>query len=589
MPDAYLSDPDYSTPLRNSRSGDERLDSDSAEAFAAVQALLIGEERGALDALRDRIDRIEQSGEDPDLRREQVASVLADALKQASLKDGEKIGEVLGPSIGDGIRHQLKNERPAMVAALVPMVGTLVAGAVAEAMDKLSNGINSRMDRLFSFDGLKLATRAKLGGGSLHDALVADLRRAAVERLYLFNRTTNRLAFTWPDRNEGAVLSGSTADEILQGVLGLSGEILVPGDHALRSIVIGDRHLVLRAGVTHTVVIEVSGALTDTRRAMLGEACFEVLDFVSNLTDDLEGAEIDDEVMEPFAARIIRDAEGESRAEPKPSRFNPALCLGVLLGSALIAFIGWRLYDGWRIENRAASVEAHLEESVSSGSLMLSVMPDRGEGTISVLGVAFAKADRIALKARAIELAAPYALDFRFIAADPNATEASLEVVWTRMDDLLQATTQTEDALSAIDRKAGDAAQAMTILRDPARILGDWVDTNAIFFSTGSEYVAPADADAALDALAGHLAMAPARPLRIVGYADITGPHETNMRTATARAQAVATALQSRGIPAERLIVLGRAGPETIISSLNGPGSPNRRVQFELGFPAEIR
>ena len=589
MHDAARSESIESAPLRNSRVGEERLDSENAQAFAAVQALLIGDERGELAALRNRIDRIERSDADTDLRREQVAAVLADALKQANLKDGDKIGEVLGPSIGEGIRHQLKNERPAMVAALVPMVGTLVAGAVAEAMDKLSNGINHRMDRLFSLDGLKLATRAKLGGGSLHDALVADMRRAAVERLFLFNRITNRLDFTWPDREEGLALSDRTADEILHGVLGLSGDILVPGDHALRSVVIGDRHLVLRAGVTHTVVIEVSGALTDTRRATLGEACFEMLDFVSNLTDDIEGAEIDEEVIAPFAARLVYEADATPRVDLAPRRFNPALVLGVLLGLALIAFIGWRLYDGWRIGNRAAAVETHIEQAFAPGSLMLSVAPDRSEGTISVLGVALAAANRTTLEARAIELANPYTLDFEFIAADPAAAGASLAMVRTEIDDLRRSTTLTGDALSAIDRKAGNAAQALRVLRDPARLLAQWIDTNAIFFTIGSEYAAPSGANAALDALAAHLARAPDRPLRVIGYADATGSPDTNLRAATARAATVATALETRGIPTERLIVLGRTGPETAISPRNGTGSPNRRVQFELGFVGEAR
>ncbi len=589
MHDAARSESIESAPLRNSRVGEERLDSENAQAFAAVQALLIGDERGELAALRNRIDRIERSDADTDLRREQVAAVLADALKQASLKDGDKIGEVLGPSIGEGIRHQLKNERPAMVAALVPMVGTLVAGAVAEAMDKLSNGINHRMDRLFSLDGLKLATRAKLGGGSLHDALVADMRRAAVERLFLFNRITNRLDFTWPDREEGLALSDRTADEILHGVLGLSGDILVPGDHALRSVVIGDRHLVLRAGVTHTVVIEVSGALTDTRRATLGEACFEMLDFVSNLTDDIEGAEIDEEVIAPFAARLVYEADATPRVDLAPRRFNPALVLGVLLGLALIAFIGWRLYDGWRIGNRAAAVETHIEQAFAPGSLMLSVAPDRSEGTISVLGVALAAANRTTLEARAIELANPYTLDFEFIAADPAAAGASLAMVRTEIDDLRRSTTLTGDALSTIDRKAGNAAQALRVLRDPARLLAQWIDTNAIFFTIGSEYAAPSGANAALDALAAHLARAPDRPLRVIGYADATGSPDTNLRAATARAATVATALETRGIPTERLIVLGRTGSETAISPRNGTGSPNRRVQFELGFVGEAR
>jgi len=52
MHDALRTELDEDLPLRNSRSGDERLDSDNAEAFAAVRALLVAEERDELDALK---------------------------------------------------------------------------------------------------------------------------------------------------------------------------------------------------------------------------------------------------------------------------------------------------------------------------------------------------------------------------------------------------------------------------------------------------------------------------------------------------------------------------------------------------------
>ncbi len=594
MPEPQTLDFDTPAPLRNSRRGDERLeeerlDAGTAEAFAAVRSLLLDEEHSKLEGLRERIDHIERSGDDLDLRRDRIAEVLADALKQASIRDGDRIGELLGPGIGEGIRHQLKTERPAMVAALVPMVGTLVAGAVTEAVDKLSNGINDRMDRLFSFDGLKIATRARLGGGSLNEALMADMRRAAVERLFLFNRRTDRLAFTWPDRNQGAALSDRTAEEILQGVLGLSGDVLVTGDHALRSVIIGDRHLVLRAGVTHTVVIEVSGALTDTRRASLGDACFEVLDFVSNLTDDIEDAELDDEAMEHFVARVMMDAGARISPAPTTRRFNPARVLGAILALALLAFLGWRAYDGWRIGTRAEAVTAHLEQEFAPGSLMLSVVPDRSAGTVAVLGVAFAAADRAVLEAEATRLAAPYALDFRFAAADPDAAGPSLVAMGERVGDLRDAVALTDTALSSLDLKAGTGVRAMTLLQNPVRQLDDWVRSNAIFFTSGAEYASASDAEQALDTLAGHLARVPGRPLRVIGYADDTGSLETNRRVATERARIVTGALEARGISADRLIALGRAGPETAISSRNGPGSPNRRVQFELAFPGEPR
>ncbi len=571
---------------RNARDESERIEADSAAAFATVRALLVSEEQDDLATLRARIERMEQDESDPEIRARRTAAILAQAFEHAALEDGDRIGEILGPAIGEGIRHQLANDRPAMVASLVPMVGSLVAGAVAEAMDKVSNGINDRVDRLFSFRGLKLAIGAKAFGASLNDALIADLRRSEIERLYLFNRATDRLAFTWPQREEGDGLSDRTADEILQGVLGMSGQILNEGDHAVRSIAIGDRHLVIRAGAVHTVVIEVTGALSDDRRAALGNACFEVLDFVSNLTDDRADANLDDEVMALFANRVMVETPVASAAQRKRGP-NPALCLAALLAIAIIGTVGWRLYDGHRIQSRAATIEDALRANFAPGALMLSVDPDRGAGTIAVAGAAFAAVDRSALESRARDLAQPYALIFDLATGDPDAAAPRLGAMEQRLEYLDTSATRIDNTLATVDTRAEQGVTALAALRDPARQLSDFVASHAVFFAIESALRDPDRASADLDRLAALMVAAPDRPLRVIGYSDNTGSRTTNLQVANARANAIAAELQARGIPSDRLIAFGRIGPEWSISPNDGTGSPNRRVEFSLGFMGE--
>ena len=572
-------------PVRRNSRGTERLDPmEDAAAFDAVRSLLVGEERDDLKSLRSRLDRIEQDEADPEIRGRRVAQVLGYAFEQAALHDGDKIGNVLGPAIGEGIRHQLEHDRPAMVAALVPVMGSLVAGAVAEAMDKMSNGIDDRIDRLFSFRGAKLALRAKFGGGSLNDALVADLRRSQVERLYLFDRTTNALSFAWPDREEGAALTDQTADEILQSVLGLSGDVLNTGDHAVRSITAGDRHLLVRAGVTHTVVIEASGALSDSRRADLGAACFDILEFVSNLTDDIPDAEIDAEVMAPVAARILTP---QAAPQAKKRRFSPAKAVAAVAAIAILGTLGWRAYDGHRIQTHATAVEQALRADIPGNALMLTVTPDRSAGNIAVLGTAFAATDTRALESRARELAAPYDLTFQLAVGNPDAASPRITALETRLTGLDAAVTGTGSTLAALESRTGQGVTALATLQDPVRLLSDFTAANAIFFETGSALRDPDRSAQSLDRLAALMVAVPDRPLRIVGYSDATGSRSTNEAVATARALSIAAELQARGIEESRLIAYGRAGPQWAINPRDGPDSPNRRVEFQLGFTGE--
>jgi len=578
--------------LRNAQSSSERLDfgndAADAEAFSAVRALLVGEEQNGLKDLRARMSDIERTTFDRDKRRDDVADVLGDALKQASLTDGDKIEDVLNPSIGEGIRHQLKNERPAMVAALVPMVGTLVAGAVGESIGKLSESINTRIEKLFSFDGLKLAMRAKMSGRSVNDMLLAELRNTEVERLYLFERKTEKLVFCWPkfeEDTEGADLSDAMADEILKAVFAFSSGILGTGDHGLRSIAIKDRHLVLQANDSHIVVIEVSGQLSDSRRGDLNDACFDILTFVSDLTGNLDDVAIDEDAVGLFAARIIKT---EARSDARSTRrINPALLLGAALVLALVGYIGWRAYDGYRIGARADSVESRIVAAFPQDSLMLSVTPDRSAGMISVMGVALSEGDGSALRSQVAELAEPYGLDYNLVSGNPDRAIPRLSALENDLGTLRDSAARTSGALATIDAKATQAQARTNALWDAQRQLSSWVSSHAIFFTAGTAFRSDDIAGRDLDILATLLKRAPERPLRIIGYSDAIGSQGDNRKMALSRGERIAEELVDRGIPAERLIVLGRAGERNLISDRNGPNSPNRRTEFALGFVGE--
>jgi|GEM_PF-3089138 len=572
-------------PLRNAQTGTERLDDENAEAFSAVRALLIGQDLTDLENLRQRMNAVEHAATDQDRRRDDVAEVLGDALKQASLTDGDKIESVLNPTIGEGIRHQLKNERPAMVAALVPMVGTLVTGAVGEAIGKLSASINDRVEKLLSFDGLKLAVRAKMTGRSVSDLLLAELRTTEVERVYLFERESEKLVFCWPEPGDGDDLSNTMAEEILRAVFSFSSGILDAGDHGLRSIAIKDRHLVLQASDRHIVVIEVSGALSDARRGTLNDACFDVLTFVSDLTGNLDDVAIDKDAMRVFAASIARNQPTAQESEKR--RIPASVYLAALLALLVVGYVGWRVYDGHRITSRAGAIEAHINGSFPADTLMLSVTPRRATGTIAVMGVALSDGDRLAIREQATALAAPYELVFNLVNGNPDRAAPRLSVIESDLDALRERAATNDNALRTIGAEAAQARAKADALWAAQRQLEHWVAAHAVFFSSGTSYRSEDQASADLDTLAALMARAPDRPLRIIGYSDMLGSDTENRRLGNARSTRIASALAARGVAPERLIVLSRTGEEKMISTENGPDSPNRRAEFALGFVGE--
>lgn len=143
--------------------------------------------------------------------------------------------------------------------------------------------------------------------------------------------------------------------------------------------------------------------------------------------------------------------------------------------------------------------------------------------------------------------------------------------------------------LSAMKRKLEDEAarlQAAIPVLSPREQLEKFVRSNAIFFNENASFRDEGEAERVLSEVV-RLLRAESLFLRVVGYTDDQGTAAKNLTIARSRADAVTAALIARGISPNRLVALNRIAPETYVSPVNGVGSANRRVEFEVGFHGE--
>lgn len=171
---------------------------------------------------------------------------------------------------------------------------------------------------------------------------------------------------------------------------------------------------------------------------------------------------------------------------------------------------------------------------------------------------------------------------------DPDATgtmDASrhLELAAERLAIVTAAMVQTNAVRRNIPPPQPQIVRAPDIT-DFER-LAVWVRTHAIFFGDEVAYRDDAHAEATLDQLA-KLMKGTEALVRIVGYTDVKGAADRNFTLSDSRARKVADALMSRGVPSTRLTAVGRNDTNQIAAGI-GETSPNRRVEFELGFDGE--
>jgi outer membrane protein OmpA-like peptidoglycan-associated protein len=121
--------------------------------------------------------------------------------------------------------------------------------------------------------------------------------------------------------------------------------------------------------------------------------------------------------------------------------------------------------------------------------------------------------------------------------------------------------------------------------RTPRERLADFARSHAVFFANQADYLDDALSAKVLDDLTALMKESDAA-IRIIGYTDERGTQNRNSTIASARAQRVADDLIRRGISQNRIVTIGRPGVIDLDQS-TGPGSPNRRVEFEVTFIGE--
>lgn len=177
--------------------------------------------------------------------------------------------------------------------------------------------------------------------------------------------------------------------------------------------------------------------------------------------------------------------------------------------------------------------------------------------------------------------------------AAPNQRATSATSAFATLpDDASLAQRAQLLALNAQHLATISAAAAHTVmLREKSNqptnrdILESWTRANAIFFSTGTDFASQRQAERKLRELIS-LTNNAQTMIRVVGYTDEKGQQASNTTLSLARARKVRDYLVSNGLSADLVVAVGRRDAHEL-SPTTGERSPNRRVQFELGFIGE--
>ena len=246
-------------------------------------------------------------------------------------------------------------------------------------------------------------------------------------------------------------------------------------------------------------------------------------------------------------------------------------------------------------QRRIEALNARLEEAARTRQTEIAAA-DAGIATLAAKlddGSAAAKARLDGLAAQLDQQAgqsrtANAALDAGVAAsaARIEALRADLAALSGRIDDVAARAANPAEIQTRLDGLQQGVADLRSALSAPEREIATAARTSALFFGEHDEFADPAAAAHVLDGLADAIRSA-GLGVRVVGYADESGSPAANVDVSRQRAEKVARGLQDRGVPAARLVVVGRGAQSPIVDSMAPNHVRNRRVVFEPLFPAE--
>ena len=553
---------------------------DNLTSSEQLRRLLLHEEQ-------ERIERLEARFGDDEALTTSLVPVIADVLRDAGVKDYRRLADSLAPIVLQSIKTEIHNSRDMMVDALYPITGRLVAAAVRNAFKDLVDQLNSRLDSTLSADRWRAKFKATISGRSEAEILLSEGAAFEIVDLLLINRQSGLLIAQAGPSTDQSGTDSQLLGSILTAIMAFVRDAMSQSsEQDLRTLHVGDVRLHLQVSPGAILAIKTKGPPPAGLETALNETFYAFLTRWGTLLSDPDQIEGSDAIAltDDLEARFQSLQKARQTNFKGPSR-KAAIALGAI-ASAVAVWIGWAAFDRWT-ENRIEA-EAH---SIITARPELTGYPlaadyRRDDDTLVISGLLPSDIAITSLKAELDKSlpAVPLVMDVGSLpdVKQPEGLKLAdleewreglrgelIDVMDGRMSELAQA-------IAAIEKRLPSAREAeLTEIRS-------WLDRQSIRFDNGTNFRDEEEAVRLLQTMADRFSTLPDDVgLLVVGYADDLGEASSSSRISRLRARLVAERLAERGMPSRRLQAVGR-GEEDRISDVDGVGSGNRRVEFEL-------
>ncbi|HUA19835.1 MAG TPA: OmpA family protein [Bryobacteraceae bacterium] len=490
------------------------------QPLAELRAILLGPDREAWDALRQRLDN-------PSRRAEDVAGVLAEAVR---LRSDAKLRRALQPLLEEALQLSVQSNPRMLADALFPIFGKAIRRAITSELDSMLQSLSQTLEQSFTWRSLRWRWESFRTGRRYAEIVMLRSLLFRVEQVFLIHRKTGLLL-----QHVAAAAAEAKDPEMVSGMLTAIQDFVrdsVSGAETenLETIRMGETGVVLAYGPDAILAGFVRGVAPRnlTRRFQ------DTLDAIEQTyAEALHAFDGDTAEFEECRPQLAACLVGQGRAEERRATSRAARAL--LFGTPLLLLA---VLAGWWISSTALERRwANFAHRLSGEPGIVLVSAEKRGGTYYISGLRDPLASDPAVLLRAADL------------------------------DAKRAVFHWEEYHSLEPRFAG---------RRRVEELKQDVERRAFRFATGSAEVPPGQQFLLDDVAAQILALTRAAAsvgqtvqVEVRGNHDPVGTEQFNSMLARARAENVRAALISLGVPASRMSAVPEDRDHETCSAVN--------------------
>lgn len=387
-------------------------DSQNQQGIDELRAILLGEDRQAMDGLREQLADIEERQQisdevlkgnlalleelrtrvgDDEALCSSVSNVLSASVAEVEKSNPRPLSRALAPFFVSSIRNEIANSKEAMVEALYPITGRLVSTAVKNSIASMMETINQRVDEATSARMISARFKSWRSGEPVSAYLIANPGDITFHSVMLMERDTGApICYVDSDGNESSQEGQSNlVSGLLAALSNLTEEVFTGADDELRTIDLNGRKITLRRSLRHLLVVEFLGTMSADQHRAIDEHFAEIVSFSEG--DDQNGL-----VTELSA--LMKGVKAQS-PETQSKKSTGIVVIGLLLASLLI----WSAWGGWQraqLSSAAKTLSGQISESLALHPYPLVVSPDYESKSLLVKGLIPERYDPLALLAQ---------------------------------------------------------------------------------------------------------------------------------------------------------------------------------------------